>query len=64
VFVRVAELDGAIYVDLANESWEVVKITSAGWKIVTTGRVRFRRARGMKALPRPTRGGSIDASRP
>src|SRR5215469_16224644 len=34
VDVRVAGYDGAIYVDLANDRWEAVKITCEGWEIV------------------------------
>jgi hypothetical protein len=64
VHVRLAEDNGVIYLDLANEHWEVVKITSEGWQIVSLPPVMFRRVRGMKSLPRPTRGGSITALRP
>ena len=35
VHVRVAGHENAIYVDLANERWEVVKITPAGWRVVS-----------------------------
>jgi hypothetical protein len=55
VYVRVAEHDGAIYVDLANERWEAAEITSTGWRVVPSEAipVRFRRPRGMLALPTP-----------
>ena len=33
VHVRVAEHEGKIYVDLANDNWEVVEITEENWKI-------------------------------
>lgn len=56
VHVRVAEHGGAIHVDLANERWEVVEITAGGWRVMPGERapVRFRRPRGMLALPTPT----------
>lgn len=56
VHVRVAAHDGAIYVDLANERWEAVKVTPAGWKVVSDPPIRFRRPRGMLALPIPKKG--------
>jgi hypothetical protein len=65
VFVRVAGDGGGdtIYVDLANERWEVVEITAGGWRVLPGDRapVRFRRPRGMLSLPTPaTRGGRDD----
>lgn len=57
VYVRVAEHSGHVYVDLANEDWQVVEITPAGWRVVAGegAPVRFRRPRGMLALPTPGR---------
>jgi len=59
IYVRVASCDGAIYVDLANSSWEAVRITADGWEIVPHTPVIFWRPPGMQALPRPERGGAI-----
>jgi hypothetical protein len=64
VFTRLAEYEGAIYLDLCNESWQVVKITADGWRVLSDSPVRFRRARGMNELPVPRRGGSIEPLRP
>lgn len=64
VFLRVAEYDGNIYIDLCNEHWEAVEITSTDWRVVGEPPVRFRRARGMLALPYPVTGGSITELRP
>ncbi len=63
VFVRVAEKDGSIYLDLANERWEAVEIDANGWRVVSAVPVRFRRARGMSPLPEPVHGGEIDELR-
>ena len=63
VFVRLAAHKGNIYLDLGNEDWEAVEISPAGWRIITTPPVNFRRPRGMAALPRPERGGNIDELR-
>ena len=59
VFVRVAETDGAIYLDLANDRWEVVEITASGYRVITDPPVRFRRSKAMLPLPKPERGGSV-----
>jgi hypothetical protein len=60
VYTRLAEHDGAIYLDLANDGWEVVKITPAGWRVMSESPVKFRRARGMLPLPHPVLGGTLD----
>lgn len=57
---RVAEYNGAIYLDLANDRWEVVEITSDGWRIIADSPVRFRRTNTMLPLPYPVSGGSIE----
>lgn len=59
VFLRIAEQDGKIYLDLANSKWEVVEITPEGWHVVANSPVKFRRVRGLLALPSPEGGGSI-----
>jgi hypothetical protein len=64
VHVRVAEHDGAIYVDLANNQWQAVKISPEGWSVVGAPPVRFIRFPGMQALPMPVQGGHIDELRP
>jgi len=64
VHVRVAECDGNIYVDLCNESWQVVEITPQGWQIIDETPVRFRRSRAMLPLPAPASGGTVDHLRP
>jgi hypothetical protein len=62
--LRVAEDASGIYIDLCDAEHRVVLITSAGWSIVNDPPIRFRRAKGMMALPTPTEGGSLDALRP
>lgn len=60
-FVRVAEVDGVIYVDLANDNWQVVRVTTQDWSVVGSDDVpvRFRRPSGMQALPTPWTGGKV-----
>jgi hypothetical protein len=59
VFVRVAEHAGKIYIDLANPTWEAVEVSKNGWTVAANLPVKFRRPRGLKALPRPIRGGKL-----
>ena len=61
VHIRVAEHDGRIYLDLADDGWRAVEIGANGWRVITCPPVRFRRAAGMLPLPMPVRGGSIEA---
>jgi hypothetical protein len=42
-----------VYVDLCNDNWEVVHITTGGWKVVSDAPVRFIRKEGMLPLPVP-----------
>src|SRR5499433_3996249 len=64
VSVRLAEHDGLIYLDLADEFWRCIEIGANGWRIAEDPPVRFRRSAGMQALPLPLRGGSIEALAP
>jgi hypothetical protein len=50
VSCRVAEQDGIIYLDLANEQWDTVAISPDGWEIVSTAPVKFFRTDGMAPL--------------
>jgi hypothetical protein len=63
VGVRIAEKNGAIYIDLCDPAWRAIEVTPRGWQIVAEPPVRFRRSRGMKPLPEPVRGGTIDELR-
>jgi hypothetical protein len=64
VSVRIAEQDGLIYLDLADEFWRCIEIGTNGWRIAEDPPVRFRRSAGMQPLPLPLRGGSIDSLAP
>jgi hypothetical protein len=65
VFTRIGGANGQIYIDLANERWQAIEISSTGWKVLDSKEVpvRFRRAPGMLPLPEPKAGGSIDELR-
>ena len=64
VHVRVGGLEGKLYLDLGDETWRAVEIDATGWRVIDNPPVRFRRAAGMKPLPVPVAGGSIEALRP
>ena len=53
VYTRLATHNSMIYLDLANDHWQAVKVTTTGWQIVTDPPVKFRRTRGMLPLPAP-----------
>jgi hypothetical protein len=59
VYYRRAEYNGAIYLDLANDNRQVVKITADGWEVTSDCPVRFRNTDGLKPLPIPERNGSL-----
>jgi hypothetical protein len=63
VYVRVAGLDGRLYLDLTDEAWRAIEIGADGWRVINDPPVRFRRAAGMQPLPVPEKGGSVDALR-
>jgi hypothetical protein len=60
VYTRVARVGDKIYLDLANDEWEVVEITKDGWRVSDASPVHFRRTKGMLPLPHPERGGRVD----
>ncbi len=71
VAVRLAEAGGAVYLDLADPTWRVVRVAPdepGGWRVLapdeaTAAPVRFRRPRGVLALPQPAPGGAVDELR-
>jgi curved DNA-binding protein CbpA len=63
VHLRIAGYAGAIYIDLGDQDWRAVRVTAAGWEVVTDPPVRFVRSGSMRPLPTPKRGGSIEMLR-
>jgi hypothetical protein len=61
--IRVGGLDGRLYLDLGDETWRAVEIDATGWRVIDNPPVRFRRASGMKPMPIPVKGGSVETLR-
>lgn len=61
VFLRVAATGDKLYLDLANDTWQVVEIDADGWRVLDSGQipVRFKRAKAMLPLPTPVRDGDV-----
>src|SRR5262249_10142720 len=52
-----------IWIDLAGEDWKSVRVTAEGWSVEDRADVAFLRTAQTLALPKPKRGGSIQALR-
>lgn len=63
VSYRMGQDTNNVYLDLGNEKWEVVEITSNGWQVLSKSPIPFIRPVTMQALPYPVRGGSINEFR-
>ena len=63
VHIRVGGHEGMLYLDLGDPTWRAVEIDTDGWRVIDNPPVRFRRSAGMKFLPVPAPGGSIDVLR-
>jgi len=60
--LRYAEHEGAIYIDLGNDTWNQVYINRVGWTVIESkdSPVKFKRTQGMKAMPIPSKEGKIE----
>lgn len=61
VHVRLADLGDRIYLDLADDAWQVVEVSATGWRVIPGEQapVRFRRPNGTQSLPIPEQGGNL-----
>ena len=59
VYLRVAQVDNSMYIDLCNDSWQVVEIDIKGWRVLDKSPVCFTRTGNMRPLPIPAEDGDI-----
>lgn len=60
IFNRIAHVDGNIYVDIHDESGNIVKITQEGWSVEPSpDNVRFKKSSFQRAIPLPETGGTV-----
>jgi energy-coupling factor transporter ATP-binding protein EcfA2 len=62
VKVRLADHDGKIYLDLADDSWQAIEIDADGWRVTNDYPVRFKRG-GTAPMLKPAKNGSLAALR-
>lgn len=60
VFLRTAQINSTIYVDIGDATGECIEVTGDGWRIVPAAPVMFFRPDAMRPIPRPATGGSLD----
>lgn len=58
---RCARIENVIYIDLANELWEVIEVSSRCVRVISAADcpVRFIRGQGMLPLPKPISGAAL-----
>jgi len=59
VHLRVAQVDRSMYIDLCNDSWQVIEVNMFGWKVLDDSPVCFTRTGNMRPLPMPIEDGNI-----
>lgn len=52
-FIRVAEHDGRVFLDLCDNEWRAIECSKSGWAVVDNVPVKFVRRDGMLPLPMP-----------
>ncbi|MDZ7883605.1 MAG: hypothetical protein U5N53_12120 [Mycobacterium sp.] len=57
--LRVAEHDGAVYIDMGDTDGRVIRIAHGQWSIQDTAPVKFLRTKLTGEMPTPTRGGDL-----
>lgn len=61
VHVRLAEHEGAVYLDLGGPGRHVARVDGTGWRIEERSPVAFARPPSLLPIARPAAGGSIDS---
>jgi hypothetical protein len=60
IFIRIGKAGDRNYLDLADERWAAIEFSRDGWGVVRKPPIKFRRAPGMLALPKPAQGGDLN----
>jgi hypothetical protein len=60
LYLRVANDDGSLWLDLGDITGRAVQVTAAGWTVQDNAPVLFKRTALNGPLPEPRRGGSLD----
>lgn len=60
VYRRVAQRENKILLDVGDPDWNVIEVSSTGWKILSESLVRFHRGRDTQSLPIPATGGKLE----
>ncbi len=60
VFIRSGETSETIWIDLCDADWRAVKITPAGWEVVSRPDCKFRRTQAMLPMPEPEKGAFVE----
>jgi len=53
IYIRTAQINNTIYIDLVNDEWQCVKVSFEGVEVLDNGPVAFTRNNNMKPLPMP-----------
>lgn len=64
ISTRIGFLDKVIYIDLGDDTLQVVKVTAEGWSIEPTCPILFNRSPNVSPMPQPVRGGTLAELRP
>jgi Domain of unknown function (DUF3854) len=59
VYLRTAEQQSKIYIDLGTPDWKAIEVDSSGWRLVSDPPVRFWRPDSLLPLPYPVEGGCL-----
>jgi hypothetical protein len=60
LYLRTAQHDGALWLDLGDQAGRAVKVTARGWSVEAEAPVLFKRTALTGPLPEPQNGGSLD----
>lgn len=60
VYRRTAFTGGKLYIDLCDQSWRAVEVSTDGWKVISNHDIKFLRNTNSVALPVPVSCGKLD----